>query len=277
MILNLDNAALRMIVPNIIHEVEGEMPLFDKLYPWLVSARQWLERRLLGSEFQPEGDVYAIVERIIVNKAFADAAPSIDVAISPAGFTVINTDGRAPASKERVERLVASLNASVDTDIILLCRELHNNAQWRATSIGQWFNSTFIPNFDDVAQFRQQYSLITTYYAMRSCALAFEIELAEHYFGREFLRSLREAFPTFEDPAARDIYELVHHAEIGYISAHLSGDTNVPNSNDVWHLARPILSKLDCYPELKSKWQQEMGERFATNPYKNTKKGGYFF
>lgn len=276
--LNLDNARIRELIPNIIHEVEGETPLYDKLRPWLASARLWLEKNIIGTDYQPEGELLSMAERIVVNRAFADAVPSLDVTLSPAGFAVINTDGRAPASKERIERLIAALLSAFDSDIINLLAALHEAPEWGDSRIGQWFRATFIPDFTNVYLFRQRDTLITTYHRMRVQAVRFETVLEGFFLGHGFLSSLRSQYPAFEADGTREIYSMIHTAELRFITAHLDDNTICcPPRHDVWHLARPIIDRLNYWPNLKMAWESEMGDKFKVEPFKNTVKGGYFF
>lgn len=276
MILTLDNTRLRELLPNIIHEVRGESSLYDKILPWLTSARLWLEQNLLG-EFEPQDALYELAEKIIVYKAFALAVPSLDVTLSPAGFAVINTEGRAPASKERVERLVASLSSFVDANLVVLSRELLKSPAWCASPIGVWFRSTFIPDLSDVHRFRGEDDMLTAYRKMRRIALDFEYGLAERYLGREFLKYIRKSFPSGSD-AHRDIFEMIHAAELRYIDSHFA-DTGIPcpDEHEIWHLVRPVIARLNYWPELRSRWSAEMGEIIKVEPFRNNVRGGYFF
>lgn len=219
-----------------------------------------------------------MAEKIIVNKAFAQAIPSLDVTLSPAGFAVINTDGRAPASKERVERLIASLNSFVDENASALLEELHHNREWPLSENGRWFRATFIPTFSEVPKFRREQDLIGTYLNMRNIALAFEQALAERYLGHGFLSSLRSSFPVFEGEGTAEIFEMIHAAELRYITHHIrDSKAKCPDEHEVWHMVQPIISKLSCWPELKGAWEAEMGDKFKVQPFKNTVKGGFYF
>lgn len=104
--LTMTNAELRSLIPNVIHEVEGEALLIDKLAPWLESATLWLAENIVGESYSLPESVLPHAKKIIVYKAFAEAVPSLDITLSPAGFAVINTDGRAPASKERSSKSI---------------------------------------------------------------------------------------------------------------------------------------------------------------------------
>lgn len=281
--LTLDNTRLREIIPNIIHEVKGETPLYEKLLPWITSARLWLESEILGT-FQPHDELYDIAEKIIVLKAFANAIPSLDITLSPAGFAVINTEGRAPASKERIERLIASLCAEADDCLASLCIMLHSQPQWRLSPQGQTFLGTFIPHFGDVTFIRRRspelkkISMLDLYRAMRDIAVRIEQSLEELYLGPGFMNAIRTSYPAFNTQGSRDIYNMIHAAVLRYVSTHIS-DTTVtcPDEHEVWHLARPILARLNYWPQLTELWQHEMAEKIYVKPFRNNVPGGYYF
>lgn len=145
MILPIDNNRLHELIPGVIHEVEGEAALYEKMLPWLESAATWLDDNFFGPGFVLPSELDELVGKIIVNKAFAEAIPSLDVVLSPAGFAVISTDGRAPASKERIERLVASLDSFVDANVSVLVSKLNKLPQWVGSDMGKWWRASFIP------------------------------------------------------------------------------------------------------------------------------------
>ena len=275
----MTNAELRSIIPNVIHEVEGESLLIDKLAPWLASANKWLTDNFVGEDYSlPEG-LLPRTKNIIVCKAFADAEPSLDVILSPAGFAVINTDGRAPASKERVERLIASLLSMVDANVLPFIINLLKYADYRSTRMGQYWLGTFMYGLDDAMANKRDKDLLTTYRSMRDSALRFETELSQDYLGKEVMKHLRlarYAMPT--DDCTLIMSDLIRRAELRYIASP-AGDQKAkcPDNHEVWHLAQPILRELRYWPELRDMWEAEMGEEFAVKPFRNTVKGGFYF
>ena len=278
MTLNLDNIKLRELIPNVIHEVEGETPLYDKILPWIESAKVEMESIFLGTAYEPKDSVGGLVEKLIVNRAFTAAIPSLDLSVSPGGFTVINTEGRSPASKERVERLIASLDSYYNANANLLLKWLALDDEWRKSSLGQWWLATFIPNFDHVYEFKGKRGVMTTYRVMRDIAVMFEHELAERFLGRKFLSTLRDARPGKISSAIDELRETIVAAELKFIKHHFDNPEEIcPNSHEVWHLARPIIAHLDYFPELKEQWSAEMGDIIKVEPFKNKVKGGYFF
>lgn len=277
MILTIDNNRLRELIPGVIHEVEDETSLYDKMLPWLNSAMAWLEDNFIGSGFELPSAFNELVEKIIVNKAFAEAIPSLDVVLSPAGFAVISTDGRAPASKERIERLVSSLNSYVDANTSLLISKLHLIPLWNVSQTGRWWCATFIPDLSDAYRFRNQNTLLDTYRSMRSHALRFEQEVAELYLGYSTLEAIRnDQFSS--DPDMRSLITMIREAELRYISFHVRDQkSKCPDDHEVWHLIRPIIARLAYFPDLQRQWQSEMGHRFKVEPFKNDVRGGFYF
>ena len=55
--------------------------------------------------------------RIVAFDAFRNTIPHLDLILTPNGFGIVNNYNIAPASKERVERLIASLLSNRDDEI----------------------------------------------------------------------------------------------------------------------------------------------------------------
>ncbi len=275
----MTNDELRSLIPNVIHEVEGEALLADKLAPWIATASAWLSDNFIGEDFDlPEGHL-PLAKKIIVAKAFAEAVPSLDLSLSPAGFSVISTEGRAPASKERVERLISSLLSTVEANLLPFIINLLNNADWRSTRMGQYWLGTFMHGLDDAMANKRDNDLLSTYRSMRDSALRFETELTQDYLGKNVMQHLRIArFSKPSDDSALILCDLIRRAELRYITAHSRDQkAKCPDGHEVWHLAQPILRELRFWPELRDMWEAEMGEEFCIKPFKNTHKGAFFF
>lgn len=277
--MTITNAELRTLIPNVIHEVEGESLLIDKLAPWLASANKWLTDNFVGEDYSLPESLLPLTRKIIVFKAFADAVPSLDVTLSPAGFAVINTDGRAPASKERVERLIASLQSFVEANLPPFILSLLRREDWRDTSMGDYWLGTFMYGLDDAMANKRDKDLLTSYRSMRDSALRFETELSQDYLGKEVMKHLRLArYAMPSDDCTLVMCDLIRQAELRYIASHARDQkAKCPDDHEVWHLAQPILRELRYWPELRDMWEAEMGEEFAVKPFRNTVKGGFYF
>lgn len=274
--LTIDNTRLRELIPNIIHEVKGETPLVDKLAPWLQFASRWISDNFLGSFDLPDS-LTPLAEKIVVFLAFAQAVPSLDVTLSPAGFAVIDTDGRAPASKERIQRLIESLNSFVDANSDTLLSLLSGIPEWRTSPVGKYWCSSFIPSLSYAYRFRKQMPLLDTYRSIRIVADGFEKELAEQYLGFNTLAFLQSQQFVPEAPES-EVIEMIRNAEIAFIAFSLNPDTSLTNApHAVWHAIRPVLSRLKSVPSLYQRWYAEMGQSFSVPQFKNNIKGAFYF
>jgi hypothetical protein len=86
---------------------------FEDIYPFIEEAVIWVEQELFGSELvtsikaaQAGSDEQKMLDSIIALKAYSTAIPFLDVVQTANGFAVVNNANQAPASKERVERLL---------------------------------------------------------------------------------------------------------------------------------------------------------------------------
>ena len=261
------NEIIAEFIPNSLLEVEGETPLADKLAPWIQSANNWLESEYLGpDDFLNEGDNARAV-RIVVLKAFADAVPSLDLVVTPTGFGVVNTETIAPASKERIERLLASLRSQIDGELDLLLEFCHKYPEWRASDRGKYFCATFLSSLRDYRK-----TVFESYDDMRSEAMHVESIMEERYFGHNLITRLRDEYNSRKPYVYHDLADPVRSAVLDVIYR-----LGTPLGKALWHSCRPIIEKLRRYPDYYDIWQAEMGDRFQPERFKNDIKGSYFF
>ena len=113
MILITSDDQLRLYLPNALATVQGEMSLFDKLSADLQLAENWLSVHFLDTSLltriaEEEGAETAgnLCRRIVVADALLRAVPSLDLVLTPNGFGIVSNQNIAPASKDRVDRLL---------------------------------------------------------------------------------------------------------------------------------------------------------------------------
>ncbi len=259
-------------VPNVFAEVEGETPLIDKLAPFITSARMHLESDILGPDDFLSLAHNELALKIIVAEAFADAVPSLDIVVTPSGLGVINTDNLAPASKERVERLIASLRDYVAANRKLLIDICRLYPAWRASERGRYFCASFIcsPKYcEDVPGLEHM-----PFDAARRRAVIAEGKLASSYLGRNMLDKLRTDFCDGTVGEDHPLVAAVRDAVLALMSPAASGRFD---QNRLWHAAEPVLYELSYYPEYYRLWQEEVGNRFGDPGFKNDIKGGFYF
>ena len=127
---------LRQYIPNTLVTVSGEQTLFDKLQVELQLSAAWLARTFGVVESTPTAC------KVLATDAFLRAVPSLDLVLTPNGFGVVSNNTIAPASKDRVDRLLTSLENSRDFAIDQLLHELLANPDWRTTPQGRFFLAT---------------------------------------------------------------------------------------------------------------------------------------
>ena len=140
MIIN-DDTTLRRYLPNAFATVDDETSLFDKLEPWLKASEEWLCDNIVGdclSVIDPTSQLFSNMQSFVVADAFAKAIPSLDLVLTPNGFGIVSTNTVAPASKDRVDRLVQSLITHKDRMISVIFHRLPEVEEWHSTEQCEW-------------------------------------------------------------------------------------------------------------------------------------------
>lgn len=262
------NDAIRRYLPNVLTEVEGETPLAEKLAPFVDSAKVWLETEYLGPEDFLSAPHNNFAMSILVVKAVADALPSLDLVVTPTGMAVVSTDTMAPASKERVERLINSLMERVRAAIPTLLDYCHTYEVWRKSERGRYFCATFIGPRDCAG-------LDIQYDEARRRALLVESALADRYLGHNMLNALRDDYHCGAVSRANSLVNLIIATVTNLIA--IKDFDRALDQNALWHASRPVINGLKYHPDYKSLWEPEMAEMFDAMGFKNDIKGGFYF
>lgn len=239
--------------------------------PYLLSAKNWLEMEYLGHEdFLSDFD-NEIALRIVVARAFVEAIPALDLTLTPTGFAVISTDNLAPASKERVERLIASLRISIDENIEALFEACRKYPQWRESERGRYFCSSFLFSPKAVKHFRPE--IRPTFSWIYENAVLVEKKLEMDYLGKPLMDRLRTQFVSNDNynPVA------VNTIIAAIFSVLESKLTHIPPRYSLWYYARNIIHECNHDDELAPLWQKEMGDKSVQFGGINNIKGCFFF
>lgn len=275
MICITNNETLLQYIPNVIETVEGETPLFDKISPQLEITEQWLHDTIVG-DIPIDEEKNRMVATIIACEAFRRSVPSLDLVLTPNGFGVVSNSNVAPASKERVERLIASLRELRNKAITALLKALRQDSDWLQSQQGQWLASSFfvLPDEDTTAAA----AAVRTddkwegFLALREKARPIEQAISEKWLGQALTARLRAAlandpFGTSDTVAlARTIRQLI-------IDELLTGKRPVKNLD---RCVNYIRNNGTLYPE----WQSDpVAELFDKDwRFQNKKEAaGYFF
>lgn len=188
-------------LPNIIQEVEGEKSLYEKLQPYLEEAERWARNTFTGEavwqliEQRSDSDTTKqVLQQVIIHDAFARAIPNLDVILTPNGFGIVSNTNIAPASKERVDRLIDSILDNRDDDIHQLLVELPKVEGWILTSQGEYFTATLFPTLSitKILPRPDKYKTRWDYYQfLHEKMVVVEKALADKYVSPELISALR--------------------------------------------------------------------------------------
>lgn len=187
-----NDATLKTFLPNAFATVEGETSFYDKVLPWLDTAEKWLFHQFIGDDFaatlvgmQENEPVKMAAKAVVAHEAMRKAVPALDLVLTPNGFGIVSNQNVAPASKERVERLILSLETSRDDAIELLIKYLFEQQEWYESPIRGWFTMTLFPNIDlaNICGFTEH--RWQKYLGLRIDAITIERGLAEEFISPE--------------------------------------------------------------------------------------------
>lgn len=121
------NEILQKYVPNTLKAVAGELSLFDKITYHLQQSETWLSQTFLSSKvlekISTEDDSSQLLHHCrmaVAADAMLHAVPQLDLILTPNGFGIVNNQNIVPASKERVDRLLAGLEKLRDDALTII-------------------------------------------------------------------------------------------------------------------------------------------------------------
>lgn len=154
-----NNEQLTALIPNTLISVKGEMPLFDKLAPFLDLAEAWVKETFTSEStynticgYTDSNPIRIATARLVVADAMRRAIPSLDLVLTPNGFATVGTQNLVAASKMRVDRLVGSMQTHRDDCIAALLPELPGASRWLNSDQAAFFGATLFPTFEIVNQ-----------------------------------------------------------------------------------------------------------------------------
>ena len=276
--IELTEELIQSVLPNTLITVDEEIPLSTRIEPYVKDSVRWLESLVIGDvQLPPELEEMAV--RAVILRAVIHAVPALDLVVTPTGFGVVSADGLVPASKERIERLIATLSADLNIVILELQGACVDCPDWVESKRGKWYCSTFFPFLDD-ADFlkRDDQDVFQVYKTARDLAMEFESSLAEKYLGSELMDKLRSGFYNGTYDRSYQPTDAIRRSVSKYVSRHLKREkSRCPDPHEIWHLAEPILRLVHQDKKLNKIWKDTMGKKFEVEPFQNTRKGGYFF
>ena len=212
--------------------------------------------------------------KLIATEAFMQAIPNLDLVLTPNGFGIVSNSNVAPASKDRVERLINSLEALRDNAIEQYLNEVfYYSTTWEHQQQGMYFLATFSPNLNLCNLCGITFHRWDKYQKLRAKLLVIEQNLAKEYFSEELLRALRNNTHSWRYHKGTDVrtnvIESIRNLEI----AILTEDNPHPQT------ARDIVNVIRCNPTSFPEWHNSaVAKLFTPELFINKKSaGGYWF
>ena len=275
-LINNDDT-LRQYLPNVFATVKGEVSLFDKVKVDIDLAENWAVNSFTGEVLfsdicsrSADDPLRILSAKLIVTEALRRAIPSLDVVLTPNGFGVVSNQNIAPASKERVDRLIGSLADYRDECIANLLPALVGATQWLTSSQAAFFGETLFPDLAISDQVKGTGSKWERYLALRPKILDIEASLAEEFFSPELMVRLRN-----------EVLRKTHTADIARVINAIRGQVvDLLNGGSIrMRDMIDVVNHIRRYPNLFPEWHaSETAKLFAPPIFKNKKESrGYFF
>ena len=275
-LINNDDT-LRQYLPNVFATVKGEVSLFDKVKVDIDLAQNWAVNTFTGEVLfsdicsrSADDPLRILSAKLIVTEALRRAIPSLDVVLTPNGFGVVSNQNIAPASKERVDRLIGSLADYRDECIANLLPALVGATQWLTSSQAAFFGETMFPDLAITDQVKGTGSKWERYLALRPKILDIEASLAEEFFSPELMVRLRN-----------EVLRKTHTADLARVINAIRGQVvDLLNGGSIkMRDMIDVVNHIRRYPNLFPEWHaSETAKLFAPPIFKNKKESrGYFF
>ncbi len=274
---------LRSFFPNALVTVEGEASLFEKLSAYLSEAETWLANYITGAAplaaitAENEGANRPLCCRIVVCHALIHALPSLDLVLTPNGFGIVSNQNIAPASRDRVDRLIGSIEMQRDDAIILLQKSLFKRADWQQSEVFGYWAQTLLPNISVCHQLQIREHRFVAYRALVPRIIQIEDELANSFISPELLAHLH----TYQFGIGYAELSPAEQSGRAYVLTHLTAEiVSQLNGNPIRHrymsdLVNVIRSQTDIFPQWHS---SDTAKLFEPPIFENKKEAqGYFF
>lgn len=189
-----DLEALRRHIPNAMADAMGERPLMTKLEPYLDSSEYWLRTKFTGeqSRFSDMSErMRSLCRSAVASEAFRRAVPALDLVLTANGFAVAGNQNLTPASRQRVDTLLSSLEQERDMALAELLKILPTLDGWTQSEPGKWFAATLFQDFDVVHECGIHEHVWDEYRHLHAQIADMEESLAEDWMSRELMTALR--------------------------------------------------------------------------------------
>lgn len=269
---------LRRYIPNQVVAVKGEASLFDKIAYWLDTAEQWIFATFCPASVvdailvdNPHSPIRNPLAAIAAHQALADAIPSLDLVQTVNGFAVVSNQNLAPASRDRVDRLIAAHRSQRATAISALIPLLATIPEWRDTPQCGYFRSTLFPTPAHIRPLASGAATWERYEELHPAIAAAEDRLAAEYISPELMQRLRDEALGLSQLSTLDarLCEALRSHIADLINDRPLRDTAL----------RDIVDYIRRHPDTFPEWHRSDTARLFSPPvFRNSKESpGYWF
>lgn len=269
---------LRRFVPQQVCAVKGEQTLYDKISHWLDSAEQWLfdtfcPEAVIDATLaaNPHAPLLTALAAVAAHRALADAIPSLDLVQTVNGFAVVSNQNLAPASRDRVDRLIAAHRSQCDTAINALMPLLAAIPEWRDTPPCDFFRATLFPTPAHIRPLASGAATWERYEELHPAIAAAEDRLAAEYISPELMQRLRDEALGLSQLSTLDarLCEALRSHIADLINDRPLRDTAL----------RDIVDYIRRHPDTFPEWHRSDTARLFSPPvFRNSKESpGYWF
>lgn len=195
-----NDSYLRLYIPNQVCAVKGEQTLYDKIARWLDTAEQWLSDNITSAptlnriaEYSDGHPLLRACRAAVAHRALADAIPSLDLVQTVNGFAVVSNQNLAPASRDRVDRLIAAHRSQCDSAISALIPLLADAHAWRGSTQCEFFRATLFPTPAHIRPLASGAASWDKYRELHPAIVNAEAALAARYISHGLMQRLRDA------------------------------------------------------------------------------------
>ena len=282
-ILITDNTTLLRYIPNTLKAVAGEASLYDKIQYHLQQSETWLTNTFVSADTMSRIKTYSDTTPLLhhcrmalVADAMLHAVPQLDLILTPNGFGIVSTSNIAPASKERIDRLLASIEKLRDDALSIVLTMLPDAHHWTSSTQYDYFAATMFPTLDIVTSLGYSDHIWQRYQDLHTQLLTIENRLESDFFSHELMTVLRTANilskwdNTLDSTQYKRIYQRIAAIEFSVLRI---GEYPMPSITDTVNIIRTANGNLF------SEWKQsDTAKLFENHGYKNKKQSaGYFF
>ena len=213
----------------------------------------------------------------MVCHALIHAIPSLDLVLTPNGFGIVSNQNIAPASRDRVDRLIGSIEMQRDDAIILLQKSLFKRADWQQSEVFGYWAQTLLPNISVCHQMQIREHRFVAYRALVPRIIQIEDELANSFISPELLEHLH----TYQFGIGYAELSPAEQSGRAYVLTHLQAEiVSQLSGQPMRHrymsdLVNVIRSQTDIFPL----WHNsDTAKLFEPPIFENKKEAqGYFF